>query len=207
MESKKTTKKPAAFSNDICNYVPLKGTNKTCEEAPLPYGYCKRHSKTVQAVAAKERYEAETASANSKKKYVKNEDRIPEKSVGKVPAKTVKRIAKNEQGRYEDSDTNIVFDPIDKTAYGYQRPDGGVSSLTKKHINICIANRWKYINPMDSDEEDSDSSDDNNTDEEDSDSNSDEEESDSEDSDSDDEDEEDSDSEDEESDNNDEDSD
>jgi len=64
----------------------------------------------------------------------------------KSKPKIVKRVIKaNKWGRFEDTETGIVFDPDSKSAYGVQnRKTGGIYPLTEKEINICNLYKWKY---------------------------------------------------------------
>lgn len=56
-----------------------------------------------------------------------------------------KKITPNTWGRFEDPDTNIVFDPKTKMAYGVQdHVTGKVVSLSKRHIALCDKYKWKY---------------------------------------------------------------
>jgi hypothetical protein len=49
-------------SSSLCLYAPLKPKNapQCVSQSETPYGYCKKHSTTVQAKKAREQYEAET---------------------------------------------------------------------------------------------------------------------------------------------------
>ena len=59
-----------------------------------------------------------------------------------------KVIKPNAWGRFEDTDTHIIFDPVTKSAYGIQESNGMVSALTPKHIDICERNGWNYTKPV-----------------------------------------------------------
>lgn len=61
--------------------------------------------------------------------------------------KKKKTVRKNHWGRYEDTDTGIVFDSRTKCAYGVQLVTGKTIPLTSKHINICKQNGWPYQIP------------------------------------------------------------
>jgi hypothetical protein len=69
-----------------------------------------------------------------------------EKPVARPVAKTTqKKIRPNQWGRFEDPDTNIVFEPATKMAYGVQdHISGKVVKLTPKHIEICKRHQWAY---------------------------------------------------------------
>ncbi len=58
---------------------------------------------------------------------------------------TKKKIGPNTWGRFEDPETNIVFDPKTKLAYGVQdHTTGKVIALTTNHIAVCNKHGWKY---------------------------------------------------------------
>ena len=65
----------------------------------------------------------------------------PTKSAPKV---ITKKVGKNFWGRYEESDTHILFDFDTKEAYGVQESTGSIRALSEKDINICKRNKWPY---------------------------------------------------------------
>lgn len=152
-------------NTSVCKYLPSRGDKTPCiEEANTPYGFCKKHSRTIQAKKAKEEYEA---------KYEEPEADVPREltpplpttrpppmlsSTKKDPQKKKRIIKKNKWGRFMDPDTNIVFDPSTKEAYGVQMADGMLRSLGNEEIALCIKRGWNYyVTPEDSgDEDDSD---------------------------------------------------
>lgn len=202
-----------------CHFRPSRSNQKPCNDTSITeWGFCKRHSRTVQAKKARERWELENSqkeeepekepvvyppppqtptevtplpptetvpetpvSTNiekevsqmaeklenvdidkeeekkSKKKAAKTKVRprieMTTKRQRKKPVVKRKKIRPNYWGRYEDTDTHIIFDPLSKKAYGVQLPGGGVGALTPNHIAICNKNGWPYIPPVSSSEE------------------------------------------------------
>jgi hypothetical protein len=77
-------------------------------------------------------------------------DSEPEEKIVLKPAKksTTTQIHKNQWGRFEHSETHIVFDPIERAAYGVQDHNTGkILPLTKSYIDICKNKKWKYQVP------------------------------------------------------------
>jgi hypothetical protein len=61
------------------------------------------------------------------------------------PGIVKKKIMPNKWGRFEDTETHILFDPSTKAAYGVQdQKTGKVLALENKHIAICKNNGWRY---------------------------------------------------------------
>ena len=199
-----------------CHYRPVRSNQGACTDPAMSeWGFCKKHSRTVQARKACEKWEAENAPpqaspiaspvqavsqpppistgttrvdldaeldrlegevleeedvdameqlarANAKKtRPVRSrvqEEISPAKSGGRrakasrpkaarKPAVRKKVIRPNFWGRFEDTETHIVFDPTTKCAYGVQDATGKVLALTAKHITICERNGWNYNAP------------------------------------------------------------
>lgn len=162
----------------LCQFKPTRVNQKKCvEKAHTEWGFCKRHSRTVQAKKAKEEWERVQKTLEDTKKEepkVVEEpqvlDKSPEKPVEKdnekpsdksvEKPKTKKKIRKkiikpNCYGRYEDKDSHIVFHPGTKSAYGVQMPNGDVGKLTPNHIAICKKHGWPYTDIESSSEEES----------------------------------------------------
>ena len=182
-------------SQDRCKYKPLKGDAKQCPEpVTTSYGYCKKHSRTVQAKKAKEEFDAanqkpqvevkvdsvkEVEKENSKhedevdderdleleKELRKMEEKVMRDEGKKKPVKRKKIISPNKWGRFEDTETHIVFDPVKRCAYGVQdHKTGNVNALSKSHIDICKRNLWSYT--VSSEYEDDDETDEEESEEE-----------------------------------------
>lgn len=159
------------ISVKICKFKPARG--KPCDqEATTKYGYCKKHSTTLQARREREAMEFEsevsTPTQPPSEPSVPEPSREPEQVVESRPEKLLtprdveeydheyvkpppprrrrKKIIKpNRWHRYEDPETRIVFDPSTKKAYGVQDYDTGrVLSLTARHINLCKKYGWQY---------------------------------------------------------------
>ena len=154
-----------------CIFKPTKTGIDPCKEPVCTdWGFCKKHSKTIQARKAQEVYEASIIQkSNSTKHSFQNEQKKPdsyESPKKHAPIVRKKHIGPNKWGRFEDPDTHIVFDPRTVCAYGVQEPNGKIICLTPKHIAICEKNKWKYTKPVkDSDEESDEESSSENSDE------------------------------------------
>jgi hypothetical protein len=80
------------------------------------------------------------------------------KSSLKKPAVVKRKIKQNKWGRYEDSETGILFDPQTKAAFGVQdRKKGRILPLNKNAIDTCEKYGWKYVS-IKAEEENSSSS-------------------------------------------------
>ncbi len=127
-----------------CLHVQIRGDKKRCEnDAETPYGFCKKHVRTIQARNTKEKYE------NSLQKPPEQKT-VPVNHRGKPTPPIMQRkivIKKNEWGRFEDPATHILFEKNTKYACGVQEPDGRVKALSPSHIAICIENGWNYFDP------------------------------------------------------------
>ena len=155
-----------------CIYKPIRGSQKECtSKAVTLHGFCKKHSRTVQARKlqkyVEERSEADVRPSESSVKEVKdvesNPGPEPEESIDdtihKIQPQKIrkKRITANMWGRFEDPDTHICFDSKTHQAYGVQAKDGSVRALSEHHIAICEKNGWNYLSPyLDTDDSDSD---------------------------------------------------
>ncbi len=107
-----------------------------------------QHTKGVESTKPKVTTEVKSATPTTKKSQSvdKVESGKSPKPVEKPQPKiTKKKITANAWGRFEDTDTGIVFDPSTKSAYGVQdHITGKVNTLTLKHIEICKRHQWKY---------------------------------------------------------------
>jgi len=200
-----------------CHFRPTRSNQKQCTGISITdWGFCKRHSRTVQAKRAREIWEAQDSKEEQIEEVpivyppakivepvqppapvqptipvqpistdideeitqltaqIKNVD-IEENKSKKKAAKTLvrpqvemtsktkkprrkrqiktKKIKPNHFGRYEDTDSHIVFEPASKRAYGVQLPNGDLGALTANHIAICNKNGWGYVPPVSSSEE------------------------------------------------------
>lgn len=81
------------------------------------------------------------------KRSAKPKARTSRPKAARKPAVRKKVIRPNFWGRFEDTETHIVFDPTTKCAYGVQDATGKVLALTAKHITICERNGWNYNAP------------------------------------------------------------
>lgn len=131
-----------------CKFIPTRRNQKTCKsKVTTPYGYCTRHSKSVQAKKAKLKYEAEQSKESEEPEPTPPRTPSPVVEEPEPKTKTVRRkrrIGPNKWGRFEDPKTHIVFDPHTKVAYGLQSPTGKILQLTEKEIKICERNGWSY---------------------------------------------------------------
>jgi len=96
-----------------------------------------------KAPAAKVQSQAQTQSPATKKKAVASENL----EFVEPPPQPIKRIKirANRWGRFEEPESHIVFDPVEKTAIGIQdHKSGRVLSLDSKAIEHCKKNLWKY---------------------------------------------------------------
>ena len=161
-----------------CSFKPIKAGLPACTApASVDYGnhsYCKRHSRTVQALKVRDECAAEASvpvheptPVTPPKDPTPPRVPTPEPEVP-VPIKTrfervekaiapqvTKRVIRpNKWHRFEDPVTHILFDPKTKKAYGVQDRNGGVSPLTPEHVQMCIKNKWLYHEPPSTEEED-----------------------------------------------------
>jgi len=87
------------------------------------------------------------AKASPAKRSAKPKAQASRPKAARKPAVRKKVIRPNFWGRFEDTETHIVFDPTSKCAYGVQDATGKVLALTTKHITICERNGWNYNAP------------------------------------------------------------
>jgi len=153
--------KEESESNNVterCKFMPLRGAKVPCtENSTTPYGFCKKHSRTVQSKRAKEEWEMVHVEKQKEPEPVEEpepaEEKIPPQLPNIVEKKSVKQIKtktirKNYWGRYEDPVTGICFDKDTREAYGVQdRVTGRIKPLSKEHISICNKKGWKYYVP------------------------------------------------------------
>lgn len=205
LQQKEDSKRSTSAIGGPCKYTPLRSNQPPCTELSVSnWGFCKKHSRTVQAKRAEEKWESEntpqppaTSVVDPDADKLKGDDdameqlakanarrakpvraRVQEEVVQKTTARkkvaeaptNVKGVRKptiqkkvirpNFWGRFEDTETHIVFDPTTKTAYGIQDPTGKVIALSAKHIAICVRNGWNYNAPDDDEDEEEDEEDD-----------------------------------------------
>lgn len=152
-----------------CRFIATRGKQRCNNSTSTDFGFCTKHKNTVQGKKAAKEYSEHLAEMERRKqeelnnirKEVRQEElermkqTIEERPVreGKrKPAIRKKVIRPNHWGRYEDTETHIVFDPENKCAYGVQDPSGEILALSVRDIEKCKINGWNYISP-DSDEE------------------------------------------------------
>lgn len=107
-ESKIVDDSPKESDNalvEICKYVAGKGGKEKCvDHSATPYGFCKKHSRTVQAKKAREEYECTTATCSTTPS-IDSSPEIPEK---------VKPVAKD-SGKKVASKQAVDEEPPKKT--------------------------------------------------------------------------------------------
>lgn len=120
-----------------CRFV-LKKTQEPCSNKEiLPFGFCKKHSNTLQGKQAKEEW------LNQQEKEKQQENVKQKKGNNDESRKII--IRKNSYGRFEEPKSHIVFDPTSQKAYGVQGKGGELLPLTEKHIKICERYGWKVL--------------------------------------------------------------
>lgn len=113
--TKKTPPKGEAYG--ICKYTAGKGKTECTEEASTPYGFCKKHIRTVQAKKAKDEYDA--AQIIDKSPIIKSPilDDFKPKSDNKEenPAKKskVKEVETIPKGKKQPLQGKVTFAPIE----------------------------------------------------------------------------------------------
>lgn len=123
-------------NSNKCIYRPTRGKYTKCEnDVNTDYGYCSKHSSTLQAKKAKDKYEDLT----------KFEEKSEEEEELEEPVKIT--AVRNKWGNYEHKETGIVFDPSTRYAYGIQKKNGDVHSLKPDDVRLCIEYGWKYKLP------------------------------------------------------------
>jgi hypothetical protein len=164
----------------VCKFKPTKqGLSACTEQAVTAWGFCKKHSKTIQSIHAEKEYEQKKREEEERKKEEEKKKEAAAAAAAAAkertkidfahpvkPPVTKKIIIKpNKYGRYEEPESHILFNFETKCAYGVQGPNGKISSLTPKHIAICEKNKWKYIKPVKEEEEEEEDDDDDEDDE------------------------------------------
>ena len=62
--------------------------------------------------------------------------------------KVTRSIRKNAWGYFEDTETGLVFNPMERCVYGYQNHETGeILPLTPEHIEICKERNYKWTVP------------------------------------------------------------
>ena len=103
----------------FCNFKAKRDGNKCEEYVDTYYGYCSKHSRSVQA-----------------QKKMNDDENI---SNGRK-----ENIVRNEFGRFEHKDSHIIFDMATQKAYGHQLENGEVCELDDDDIKLCKLNKWNY---------------------------------------------------------------
>lgn len=107
-------KKPLGYNFEgICKYTAGKGKTECTEEASTPYGFCKKHVRTVQAKKAKDEYDtAQSKLPVIKESVVKSEtvttEDVKEKTVKKSKITTPKEVKDIPKGKKEPK---VTFNP------------------------------------------------------------------------------------------------
>jgi len=183
--SVETTTSPETLLGKPCCFRPNRANQKQCSDVAITdWGFCKKHSRTVQAKNARNIWEEKTKEEHplvEEEKPVETPVKTPvastsstiEQELDKITKKLdnmsttkkrprrkkktikIKVIMPNHYGLFEDTDTHIVFHPTTKEAYGVQLPNGGLGALTPNHVAICEKQGWSYIIPSEESEEES----------------------------------------------------
>jgi hypothetical protein len=126
-----------------CEFRPTRANQKSCnEEAATKWGFCTKHSRTIQAKEAKKRYDEMIL--EEQEKELKELDAELTKELEDIEEERVV-VTPNAWGRFEDKESGILFDQETKNAYGLQGGDGLVYSLDEDAIKTCIENGWTYV--------------------------------------------------------------
>lgn len=155
-----------------CIFISSRGSTSKCNNsAVVPYGYCAKHEKTVQAKTALKKFnllsesllhkdlntsfkdepqpreepQEEEDKSSEKEEDIPPKEETEEDSPKKESLKRQTTVHMNKHGNWEDKETHIVFDN-NKMAYGVQRSDG-VYLLSPKDITTCILKGWRYTIP------------------------------------------------------------
>lgn len=167
---KKATNKKVAVVEQIapvvCNYVAGKGNKEKCaENSETPYGFCKKHSRTVQAKKAKEEYEISSiidsttpVEEDTPKKKVLNKKTEPieeePKKKSTKKAETIeepkKKVVSKEPVKEEPPKKKVVDkkpEPVKKSIDKKQTPDPHHREIVRsKKIH---PNHWgRYEDPV-----------------------------------------------------------
>lgn len=141
--------KPAAkkSASGICSYTYARGTNKgqKCEKNATTevdgVSFCTAHSKGSKGTAVKTEAARPTPKTKTGAKNLADEKSAD--FVNRV-VKEKKVVVKNKWGNYTNVESNIVFEKGTGKAVGNQLPDGKVGPLTKKQMEECELNNWKF---------------------------------------------------------------
>lgn len=113
--------------HNVCKFVSTQ-TKKVCNDpVEVSWGFCKRHSETLQGQRSKEKSEMDKLT-----------------------------IRKNKWGLFEDKSSHLLFNPRTKVVYGYQERDGTVRDLDEDDIELCERRGWEYSQPTTDSEGESD---------------------------------------------------
>jgi hypothetical protein len=171
VSEKKITSDSESLINSKCHFRPLRANQKECENlATTEWGFCKKHSGTVQSRKAKEQWE-ELHKVKTEEFEEKSVEESPitgelrtlvdqlKDTVNKNPPKPrrILKLIRNERGRYEDPETHVLFNPETKKAYGVQRKNGDVRGFTPQEKEMCKRKGWEYLDLESSDESSSES--------------------------------------------------
>lgn len=169
LQKKKGSKNLPVEEVKKCSFKSTKSPYDQCEVvATTMYGdvgYCKDHTKSVQAKKSKKSWEENKSTPTPPPTREPTPPPLVEESLPKEeapvdlkrPLSAKKKVRKNQWGNFEDLDTNIVFSPDTKAAYGVQdHKTGKVVPLKDKHIEICKKYGWPYHEFPESEDEDSD---------------------------------------------------
>lgn len=133
--NKSPQKKTSISSNNSikCNYILTSGKNKgtQCTSKASVGNVCKKHVKSEEKKTSK----LSVTKINSPK--------IIKKILSTQPTLTLK---KNKQDRYEDPETNFIFNE-EKKVIGRQ-VDGEIVQLTEKDIELCKLKVYQYVVPL-----------------------------------------------------------
>ncbi len=149
---------------NTCIYRAIRGKNTICSNnAETPYGYCKKHSTTVQAKMAEQKWNelkedlvspqmSPEVSPQPSPEVSPEVSPQPSPEVSPQPSPKPKRntitARRNEWGNYEHPATGFVFDIKTSQVYGVQHKDGNVYSLSQKDIKTCLLNGFEYVLPQ-----------------------------------------------------------
>lgn len=159
-------------SKEKCKFVPLRGAASRCDnDQDHPWGFCKKHAKSVQASRAFEEYTknqvmnsmkekvveetppSHSMSSNSKSSqssrssssHSKSEDKVVKRKRPPPPKQKQFTVVKNKWGNYVHEKTLIVVDFKTKKAVGIQAPSGQILPLTIEKIKVCERYGIPYV--------------------------------------------------------------
>lgn len=156
-------KKKDTPSKEKCKFVPLRGAASRCEnDQDHPWGFCKKHAKSVQASRAFEEYtrnqvmkeksakeeEPHSKSSNSKSSHSSHPpsvDKVVKRKRPPPPKQKQFTVVKNKWGNYVHEKTLIVVDFKTKKAVGIQAPSGQILPLTIEKIKVCERYGIPYV--------------------------------------------------------------